>query len=132
MNQAICKKQLRKFGLLIGIGFPLVIGLIIPAIVGHELKSWTLWIAVPALVLSFAAPQLLLYPYKGWMAIGHALGSFNNKIIFGILFYVVLLPIAYTMRLFGYDPLRINLRRSRQSSYRTNRKDHKTDLTRIF
>ncbi len=132
MKPVTSKKSLREFGLLIGIGFPLVIGWIIPAIVGHELKYWTLWIGLPALMISVAAPHLLLYPYKGWMAIGHTLGILNNNIILGLVFFVILQPIAYTMRLFGYDPLRLRLRRFSQTSYKESRQNHKTDLTRIF
>ena len=69
-------------------------------------------------------------PIKGWIALGQALGWVNSHIILGLVFIVVLQPIAYVMRLTGYDPLR--KRRKGESSYRENRQDHRTDLTRIF
>ena len=130
MKETISKKQLREFGLLIGIGFPLLIGLVIPAIGGHEFRPWTLWIGLPGLCLSIVAPKLLIFPYKGWIAIGHALGWLNSHIILGLIFLIVLQPIAFSMRLFGYDPLK--RRRYVQSSYRENRQSHRTDLNRIF
>ena len=64
------------------------------------------------------------------MALGHALGWINSHIILGLVFIFVLQPIAYIMRLIGYDPLRT--KRKQEETYRENRKDYKTDLTRIF
>ena len=130
MKETITKKQLREFGLLIGFGFPILIGWLLPALFGHEFRAWTLWIGIPGLILSIIAPQLLHYPYKGWMALGHILGWFNSHIILGLVYIVVLQPIAYVMRLTGYDPLR--RRRKEETTYRENCQDHRTDLTRIF
>ena len=130
MKETISKKQLRKFGILIGFGFPLLIGWLLPAIVGHGFRTWTFLIGVPALIIGFAAPHLLHYPYKGWMALGHALGWFNSKIILGLVFIIVLQPIAFVMRLTGYDPLRS--KRKGEKSYREIKQNHHTDFTRIF
>ena len=130
MQETISKKQLREFGLLIGIGFPILIGWLLPSLFGHEFRAWTLWVGIPGLILGFIAPRLLHYPYKGWMTLGHALGWINSHIILGLVFIVVLQPIAYIMRLTGYDPLR--RRRKGGETYRENRQDHQTDLTRIF
>ena len=130
MKETITKKQLREFGLLIGLGFPILIGWLLPLIFGHEFRAWTLWIGVPVLILRLTAPRLLHYPYKSWMALGHVLGLINSHIILGLVFIFVLQPIAYIMRLKGYDPLRTI--RKKEKTYRENRKDYKTDLTRIF
>lgn len=130
MKGTISQKQLREFGILIGFGFPILIGWLLPLLFGHELRAWTLLIGIPGLFLGLTAPRLLHYPYRAWMALGHALGSVNSHIILGLVFIVVLQPIAYIMRLTGYDPLR--RRRKGEISYRENRQDHRTDLTRIF
>jgi len=130
MRETVSKKQLREFGLLIGFGLPVLIGWLIPSFFGHEFRSWTLWVGIPALILGLMAPRLLHYPYKVWMVLGHALGWVNSHIILGLVFIVVLQPIAYVMRLTGYDPLR--RRRKDEITYRENRQDHRTDLTRIF
>ena len=130
MNEIISKKQLREFGLLIGFGFPLLIGWLLPALTGHGFRTWTLWIGIPELILGLTAPRLLHFPYKGWMALGHILGWINSHIILSIVFIIVLQPISFVMRLTGYDPLR--RRRKGEKTYRENRKDLYTDLTRIF
>ena len=130
MKEAISKKQLREFGLLIGFGFPILIGFLLPALSGHGFRVWTLWVGIPGLILGLTAPRLLHYPFKAWMALGHFLGWVNSRLILGLVFIVVLQPIAYGMRLFGYDPLR--MRRKGEKTYRENRQDHHSDLTRIF
>ena len=130
MKEAISQKQLREFGFLIGFGFPILIGWLIPSLFGHEFRAWTLWVGVPGLILGLTAPRLLYYPYKGWMTLGHILGWINSHIILGLVFILVLQPIAYIMRLTGYDPLR--RRRKGETTYRENRQGHQTDLIRIF
>ena len=54
MKESISKKQLREFGLLIGLGIPIVIGWGIPAIGGHMFRFWTLWIGIPFLFFGFS------------------------------------------------------------------------------
>ena len=130
MNEIITNKRLREFGLLIGFVFPLLIGWFIPALTGHGFRVWTLLIGLPAFIMGLISPLLLHYPYKIWMAIGYGLGWINSKIILGLIFIAVLLPIAFVMRLTNYDPLKT--KRKGEKTYRENRQNHQTDLTRIF
>ena len=130
MKKIISEKQLREFGILIGFGFPIFIGWFLPSLIGHAFRAWTLLIGASGLILGLTAPHLLNYPYKVWMALGHALGWINSHIILGLVFILILQPIAYIMRLTGYDPLRT--KRKGEKTYRENLQNHKTDLTRIF
>ena len=130
MKSSISKKQLRVFGLLIGFGFPIFIGWGLPAIGGHLFRAWTLYIGIPSLLLGILRPNLLCYPYKAWMAIGHLLGWINSRIILSLVFIFILQPIALIMKVFGYDPLR--KKKNSQSSYRENKSNHKLDMTKIF
>ena len=130
MKEIISNKQLREFGLLIGFGFPLLIGWLLPSLFGHELRAWTLWVGITGLILGLTAPRLLHYPYKGWMALGLILGWVNSRIILGLVYFIILLPIAFVMRLTGYDPLR--RRRRGDKTYRENKQKNQTELTRIF
>lgn len=125
------RRQLRDFGLLIGIVLPVLIGWLLPALHGHPFRSWTLWPAIPAISLGLFAPRALVWPYRGWMALGHALGWVNGHLILGALFVLVLQPIAFVMRLTGHDPLR-RRRTASVSSYREIRPDTAVNLTRIF
>ena len=126
----MAKKQLREFGLLIGFGFPIFIGWIIPAFVGHTFRIWTLWIAFPFLIIGILQPGLLFYPYKWWMALGLVLGWINSRIILGLVFFLVLQPIALIMKFKGYDPLKTKKRN--KMSYRENKSNYKVNLTKPF
>ncbi len=131
MKESVSKKQLREFGYLIGFGFPIIIGLIIPFIFGHFFRIWTLWISIPFLIIGILKPRLLFYPYKVWMVIGLALGWINSRIILGLIFILVLEPISLIMKIFGYDPLRKRIK-ANEISYRESKEGHEVDLTRIF
>lgn len=126
----ISKKVLREFGLLIGLGLPFLIGWLLPTIFGHSLRLWTLWISIPFLLLGIFKPHSLYYPYKFWMKIGHILGWINSRVILGLVFLLVLLPIALIMKLFSYDPLR--RKKGGQNSYREKKTDHIINLRKIF
>ena len=131
MKEIIPRKQLRQFGIIVGLGIPLFLGYIIPFLGGHFFRTWTLWIGLPILILGLIKPNLLYYPYKAWMALGHILGWVNSRIILGLIFIMVLMPISFIMRLFGYDPLKQNLKKNINISYRET-KFNKIDLNRIF
>ncbi len=130
MNNLIKNIELRKFGLVVGIFFPLLLGLIIPFFRGHDFAQWTLFIGIPLIITGIFKPRLLHYPYKIWIAIGHYLGWINSRLILGLVFIFVLLPISFFMRIFGYDPLR--KKRAGKKSYRENVENRVIDLTRIF
>ena len=130
MKNNITKKTLREFGFLIGIAFPFLIGWALPLIGGHSFRNWTLWIGIISLILAISKPEFLLYPYRAWMKLGHILGWVNSRIILGLVFLIVLQPIALIMRIFGHDPLKT--KKLAQKSYRENRTNEKINLKKIF
>ena len=129
-KQAISKKQLREFGYLIAFVLPILIGWILPSLTGHGFRLWTIWVGITFLILNLINPFLLLYPYKFWMWIGHALGWINSKLILGLVFLFMIIPLALIMKIFGYDPLK--LRKSNFKSYRENKLGSKINLNKIF
>ena len=101
MKKNITTKKLREFGILIGFGFPFLIGWLIPFTSGHDFRIWTLWIGLPNLLIGFIKPYLLFYPYKFWMKIGLILGWLNSRLILSLVFILILLPIAMIMKIFS-------------------------------
>ena len=130
MKNHIPKKTLREFGFLIGFIFPFLIGWILPLIGGHSFRNWTLFISIPSIILAFTKPILLLYPYRAWMKLGNILGWVNSRIILGLVFLIILQPIALIMRILGHDPLRT--KKFAQESYREIKTNHKVNLKQIF
>ena len=130
MKNHISKKNLREFGFLIGFIFPFLIGWILPLIGGHSFRTWTLFISIPSIILAFIKPILLLYPYRAWMNLGNILGWVNSRIILGLVFLIILQPIALIMRILGHDPLRT--KKFDQKTYREIKTNHKVNLNKIF
>jgi hypothetical protein len=99
------EKQLRDFGLITGTIFAGLFGLLLPGLKAHALPLWPffLWVAlsVPALL----RPRLLKYPYAVWVRVGAVLGWMNSRIILGVIFYLIIVPMGLAARLFGYDPM---------------------------
>lgn len=130
MNKNLKKKQLREFGLLIGIGFPLIIGFLLPYLIGHNLRLWTIFIGIPFLIFAIFKPFKLSFLYQKWISLGNLLGWLNSKLILGIIFFTILIPISFIMKIFGYDPLKT--KKLNVMSYRVNKYRNKVDLTKIF
>ena len=130
-KEIITKKRLQEFGFILGIGFPLIIGWLFPYISGHFFRTWTLIIGIPILFLAIFLPEILQVPYKIWMQIGLILGWLNSRIILGLIFLLVLIPISFIMKIFKYDPLQKGFYKEKKS-YREVIKNHETDLTKIF
>ena len=130
MQKKVSEKKLRQFGFLIRLGFPFFVGFILPGIFGHHFRIWTLFVGIPFLFIGIISPKSLFYPFQAWMALGHALGWINSKIILGFVFFMILFPISLIMRCFGYDPLR--KKKENNISYRENKEGYKIELTKIF
>ena len=121
------KKKLREFGFTITIGIPLIFGFLIPTLLGHDFRLWTIFVGLVSLLLSIFSPIRLFYFYKFWISIGYVLGWFNSRIILGLVFFSVLIPISFIMKLFGHDPLRT--KKSKENSYREKKSNSAIDLT---
>ena len=130
MTSSPSKKQLREFGLFVGFLFPFLIGWFIPYLLGHEIRIWTFYIGIPLILLGLLSPNSLRYLYKKWLQIGKGLGFINNHLILGLVFIIVMQPIAFIMRLFGYDPLKSMT--DNIISYREEREDDTINFEKIF
>ncbi len=73
-------------------------------------------------LVSFTRPRLLSTPNKLWMKFSLLLARFVSPIILGVLFYVLISPLALALRLFGRDELRLKTK-----SLATNWQSRKID-----
>ncbi len=100
------KRELRQFGLMVG-GVFLLIGLWPFLWRGTLPRYWALAPGGLLVMLGLLFPGGLMLPHRGWMALGHALGWLNTRIILGVVFYALITPMGLFMRLLGKDPLRL-------------------------
>jgi len=109
---------LRKFGLTTGAIIVVLFAFLFPWI--FDMAAMPIWPWIVAGILWVPAifiPRVLGPVYTNWMKIGHAIGWVNTRIILGLLFYVLVLPMGLIMRLFGNDPMARKVNKS-ASSYR--------------
>jgi len=130
--QTLDARGYRKFGLTTGAIIIVLFGLLIPWLFGLNFVKWP-WILGGVLMLwGLLAPTTLKPVYVGWMKFGNVMNWINTRIILGILFYLIFLPIGAVMRLFGKDPMQRKLD-SQLSSYRvTSENDEKSNVERPY
>lgn len=104
MSASTDAKQLRSFGLMVG-GIFGAIGSW-PALAGEDPRWWSLLLGGLLMGLGAFLPRSLELPFKGWMFVGHILGWVNTRILLSIVFYGLLTPMGWVMRLLGADPMR--------------------------
>ena len=99
----------RKFGLVTSAIVVVLFGLLIPWLFSFNFPKWP-WIFA-AVLSSWALllPTTLKPVYNGWMKFGHIMNWINTRLILGIIFYGMVLPMGLIMRLFGKDPMRRKL-----------------------
>ena len=110
-------KGYRKFGLTTSAIIIGLFALVIPWLfnIGYPRWPWILGGFLGAWAL--LAPGTLRPVYAGWMRFGHVMNWINTRLILGIMFYGIFLPIGVVMRLFGKDSMHRKLDKT-QASYR--------------
>jgi hypothetical protein len=95
------KKELRDFGLVFGALVAGVFGAVLPWLYDFAFPLWPWAVGSIFSGLALIKPSLLLYINKAWLFIGNILGFINTRIILGLLFYGLILPLGMIFRLFG-------------------------------
>ena len=103
----------RNFGIVFSIVFLLVA--IYPLLNNENIRIWSLVISLIFLVLGILNSNILSSLNKLWFKFGIFLGKIISPIIMGIIFFLVVTPIGFIMRLIGKDVL--NLKYSDNKSY---------------
>ena len=108
------KKDLRSFGVTIGIILLLVAGFLFY----REKESFQtfLYIAGVFIGLALILPSMLKPIYIVWMTFAVILGWFMTRVILSLLFYVIITPIGLVLRIFGKDFLDLK-KQAVQGSY---------------
>jgi hypothetical protein len=121
------RKELRKFGLTVGIAFAVLGGLLLWR--GKASYPYCFALAGALMLLGLAAPGVLKPIHKVWMSLALVLGWFMTRVILTVLFYVGFTPIRLLARLFGKRFLGPE-QRGRQDTYWVYRCPGEPDPTR--
>lgn len=116
-SPTVDNRQLRSFGLIFAALLLLIFAGLFPWIAERSIPYWPFWIAAPVAALALVWPRGLKPLYIVWMKFGEVMGRINTFLILSILFYAMVTPIGWLMRLTGKDPMRRKLDRD-SDSYR--------------
>jgi len=103
----------RSFGIVFFVVF-LIIS-IWPLLDEKELRYWSLIVSIIFLILGILKSNILTPLNKVWFKFGILLGNIISPIIMAFIFFLVVTPISFIMKIFGKDIL--NLKKNNSSSY---------------
>lgn len=94
----------RKFALTVGIAFLVLAGV---TLWRHKQTTATVLGALGGvlLVAGLVAPTYLGPVQRGWMAIAHAISKVTTPIFLAVIYFLVIAPAGFVLRLFGRRPL---------------------------
>ena len=108
------KKDLRSFGVTIGIILLLIAGFLFY----KDKESFQIFLYIAGAFIGFGMiiPIILKPIYIAWMTFAVVLGWFMTRVILSLLFYVIITPIGLVLRIFGKDFLDLK-KQAVQGSY---------------
>ena len=118
----------KSFGIVFFIVFLLIS--IYPLLNNESIRLWSLIISIVSLILGILNSFLLSPLNKLWFKFGIFLGKIISPIIMGIIFFLVVFPIGFIMRLLGKDLL--NLKYNNHKSYWIEKIEPKSKMKNQF
>ena len=118
----------RSFGIVFFIVFLLIA--LYPLTYGGEIRIWSLIISIIFLILGLLNSKILAPLNKIWFKFGIFLGKIVSPLIMGIIFFLVVTPIGFIMRLLGKDVL--NLKYNKNKSYWIEKNGPKSKMKNQF
>ena len=118
----------RSFGIVFSIVFLLIS--LYPLINGESLRYWSLLISLIFLILGFFNSKILTPLNKVWFKFGILLGKIISPLVMGCIFFVVVTPIGFLMRMLQKDLL--NLKFKNNKSYWIEKKGPKSKMKNQF
>ena len=117
----------RSFGLVFFIVFLIVA--LWPLKSGEDIRLWSLTLSIIFLILGIFNSKLLTPLNKLWIKFGMFLGLIVSPIVMGIVFFSVVTPIGFFMRIMGKDLLRL---KGKKNTYWIDRDNIKSSMKKQF
>ena len=118
----------RSFGFVFFVVFFLFA--IYPLLNEGNFRFWSLIIAIIFLILGILNSKILTPLNKIWIKFGLFLGSIISPIIMSIIFFFVVTPISFVMKVLGKDIL--NLKRNNNNTYWIDKSGPKSKMKNQF
>ena len=118
----------RSFGLVFFIVFLLIA--FYPLINQADIRIWSVFVSLIFLVLGLLNSKLLNPLNKLWFKFGLFLGKFVSPLVMGFIFFIVVTPIAFLMRILKKDLL--NIRFNNSKTYWIEKNEPKSKMKNQF
>ena len=118
----------RSFGLVFFIVFLLIA--FYPLINQADIRIWSVFVSLIFLVLGLLNSKLLNPLNKLWFKFGLFLGKLVSPLVMGFIFFIVVTPIAFLMRILKKDLLNIKFNNSK--TYWIEKKEPKSKMKNQF
>ena len=126
------KKSLRNFALVLAAMIVLMFGLVLPWLWDRPFRTWPWIVAAVLTAWGLVAPGTLKPLHAAWMRLAFVLGWINTRILLGIVFYVLLMPLGLAFRLFSRDAMARKFDQAIASYRVTSKQPSKDNLKRPF
>jgi hypothetical protein len=104
----------RSFGFVFAVVF--AIFAVTPLLRGKPMRLWCFAVSGVFLIAALLVPAVLHPLNLLWTKLGHLISKVTNPIITAIMFYLLFTPVAFLLRVFGSDLLRLK-RNAQESTY---------------
>ena len=118
----------RSFGIVFFVVF-LIISLW-PLLSGNEIRIWSLIVSIIFLTLGLINSKILTPLNKLWFKFGIFLGNIISPIVMGIIYFVVVTPIALLLKVINKDVL--SLKKTKKISYWKNKDKYNSSMKNQF
>ncbi|MCF7957047.1 MAG: hypothetical protein K9M57_01225 [Phycisphaerae bacterium] len=115
------KKDLRNFGLVVGLAFGILGGVLF----WKEKESYIYFVILSTVLIGggFVFPNVLKPLHKAWMLLAIIMGGIMTRVVCCLLFYLMVTPIGIVARLFGKDLLDMRIDKESESYWNPKDRD---------
>ena len=101
-----------------------------PLLNSGEIRIWSLILSIFFLILGLINSKILTPLNKLWFKFGIFLGNIISPIIMGLIYFIVVTPIALLLKVFGKDV--IGLKRNKSNTYWKTKEKYNTSMKNQF
>jgi hypothetical protein len=101
-----------------------------PLLSATEIRVWSVIAAVVFLALAFLQPKLLKPLNHYWIKLGEILGKIIAPLVMALVFFAILTPTSFLVRILGKDLLRLKF--SKKKTYWLKRSKNITTMDKQF
>jgi O-antigen/teichoic acid export membrane protein len=108
-------KGLREFALVTGSILAVLFGILLPWLFDLAFPLWPWIVALVLVAWGLVAPSTLGPVYRTWMRFGLLMSKIMTPLVTGLVFFLVITPVAFVMKLIQRDPMARTLKTPQQT-----------------